>query len=477
MALPDATRFYINGQWITPEGAHLADLIDPSTEEAIGKVALGTPDDADRAVQAARAAFEGFSAWPVAQRVELLEAINAKLIERNDDIAAAISAEMGAPQRLSKAAQAPSGTQHFTEVIKVLKEFPFEERLGTTTVRHEPIGVCALITPWNWPINQTATKVAPALAAGCTMVLKPSELAPLDAVILTEIIDEAGAPAGVFNLVHGDGLGVGQPLSMHPEVDMVSFTGSVRAGVAISESAAPSVKRVALELGGKSANIILPDADLQAAIRHGVTMMMVNTGQSCNAPSRILVPRDKLDEVCDIAEAVASGMSVGAPESGASIGPIANRGQFGRVLNYIEMTMEEGARLVSGGAGRPTGQDKGYFVQPTVFRDVTPDMTIAREEVFGPVLAIMAYDDIDEAVAIANDSDYGLSGYVWGADLDAANAVASRLRTGMVHVNGAGLDAAAPFGGYKMSGNGREWGRYGLEEFLEVKSVYGARSV
>ena len=473
MTLPDATKFYINGHWIEPSSARRSEVINPSTEEAIGTVAFGNEEDVGRATEAAKAAFPIFSAWSVPERVALLERINAGLIARNDEIAHFISMEMGAPQALSRAAQAPSGAQHFSEVIRVLKGFNFEESLGTTMLRYEPVGVCALITPWNWPMNQIATKVAPALAAGCTMVLKPSELAPLNAVILAEIIHDAGAPAGVFNLIHGDGEGVGSPLTAHPDVDMVSFTGSTRAGVAISKNAAPTIKRVALELGGKSANIILPDANFDEAIPSGVRGMMLNSGQSCNAPSRMLVPESRYEEAVSLAVAAAKTLKTGTPESGAQIGPIANKAQYDRVVALIEKSIQEGAELLTGGSGKPSGVDAGYFVEATVFGGVTPDMTIGWEEVFGPVLSIMRYREVDEAVEIANDSEYGLSGYVWGADRDSAYAVAARLRTGMVHLNGAGLDSTAPFGGYKKSGNGREWGSHGFKEFLEVKSVYG----
>ena len=474
MSLPDATKFYIDGAWVAPLGKGRGAVINPATEEKIADVALGNADDVNLAVSAAKKAFVSFSQTSVKERIELLESIDEQLVKRNDEIAEAISAEMGAPHSLAVGAQAPSGTQHFAEVIRVLSAFKFEDPLGSTMLHYEPIGVCALITPWNWPMNQIATKVAPALAAGCAMVLKPSELAPLDAIILAEIIHEAGAPAGVFNLVHGDGAGVGAPLTSHPDIDLVSFTGSTRAGVAISQNAAPTVKRVALELGGKSANVILPGADLSAAIPAGVSAMMLNSGQSCNAPSRMLVPEDRYEEVASIAADAAKKISVGPPDSEAEIGPIANRNQFEKVISLIETGVKEGAELLSGGPARPDGLERGYFVQPTVFGRVTPDMTIAREEIFGPVLTIMTYKDVDEAIEIANASEYGLSGYVWGADRDEAHDVAKKLRTGMVHLNGAGLDSAAPFGGYKMSGNGREWGRFGLMEFLEVKSVYGA---
>ena len=470
-ALPDATRHYINGQWVASRGTGRKAIVNPSNRAVIGEVALGDAADVEAAVEAAVAAFDAWSQTSVAERVAVLRRITDGMIARNDEMAAAISAEMGAPRGLSRGAQAPSGPQHFEEIIKVLETYHFEEKLGTTLLRREPIGVCALITPWNWPLNQIAVKVAPALAAGCTMVLKPSELSPLDAVIFAEICHEAGLPAGVFNLLQGDGVGVGAPLTSHPKVDMVSFTGSTRAGIAISESAAKTIKRVSLELGGKSANIILDDADLAKAIPASVRGCMGNTGQSCNAPTRLLVPAALYDRAVELAVATAQKLKVGAGDSEADLGPLANEPQYNRVVAMISAAEQEGATLLTGGATPPAGTD-GFFVSPTIFGDVTPGMTIARDEVFGPVLAILRYDSVDEAVSIANDSVYGLSGYVWGS-ADRAGAVARRLRTGMVHVNGASLDSAAPFGGFKMSGNGREWGVFGLEEFLEVKSVYG----
>ena len=380
---------------------------------------------------------------------------------------------MGAPLSLAREAQAPSGPQHFGEIIRILREYDFDKAMGSTLLRREPVGVCALITPWNWPMNQIATKVAPALAAGCTMVLKPSELAPLDAVILAEIIDEVGVPPGVFNLVHGDGPGVGARLAEHPDIDMVSFTGSTRAGVAIGEAASRSIKRVALELGGKSANIILDDADFDIAIPQGVRAIMLNSGQSCNAPTRMLVPRARYDEACHLAAETARGLTVGAPGSGADLGPVANGPQYERVIAMIEKGIDEGAVLLAGGTERPEHLARGFFVMPTVFGGVAPAMTVAREEIFGPVLVVIPFEDDADAIRLANDTEYGLSGYVWSSDRERALAVAGVLRTGMVHLNGASLDTAAPFGGYGKSGNGREWGIFGLEEFLEVKSIYG----
>jgi aldehyde dehydrogenase (NAD+) len=471
-------NFYIDGAWVAPATPRTHDVINPATEEPFARISLGSAADVDRAVAAARRAFVSFSETSVAYRVELLEAILAIYQRRAGEIASAISAEMGAPLWLANAAQAPSGMAHFASTLAALKTYAFEELRGTTLIRREPIGVCGFITPWNWPINQIACKVAPALAAGCTMVLKPSETAPLDALILAEILHEAGVPAGVFNLVNGDGPGVGQALSTHPGIDMMSFTGSTRAGVLVSKAAADTVKRVALELGGKSANIVLPDANLQKAVQSGVMSMMTNTGQSCNAPSRMLVARSQHAEVVEIARATASAVKVGDPataERGA-IGPVSNALQFSKVQALIAKGIEEGATLVAGGVGRPEGFNRGYFVRPTVFADVHNEMTIAREEIFGPVLTILPYEDEEDAVRIANDTVYGLSGYVQSGDPARAAAVAKRLRTGMVHLNGAGPDFTAPFGGYKQSGNGREWGLFGLEEFLEVKAVLGVKA-
>jgi aldehyde dehydrogenase (NAD+) len=469
----DTRHFYIDGQWVAPNGTDSAEIINPATEEQVGSVALGNVDDADAAIAAAKAAFEPWSRTSREERLAYLRKISAALIERNDEIANAISLEMGAPSGLARRAQAPSGRQHFEEIIRVLETFAFEEVQGSTLLRHEPVGVCVLITPWNWPMNQIAAKVAPALAAGCTMVLKPSELAPLDAVILAEIIDKAGLPKGVFNLVHGTGPVIGDVLTRHLDVDMVSFTGSTRAGIAISINASPTVKRVALELGGKSANIILPDADLEMSVSTSVRSCMQNSGQSCNAPTRLLVHRSQLAYVNQLAIQAASSLTVDLPANNPDLGPIANRAQYHRVIAMIDQAVSEGSELITGGVDRPEDLAGGFFVRPTIFSNVTADMMIAREEVFGPVLVIIPYNNIQEAIQIANASQYGLSSYVWGADEQSCKAVAAILRTGMVHINGAPLDTAAPFGGYKMSGNGREWGIYGLREFLEVKSVYG----
>ena len=451
----DMLQFYIDGEWVDPATPNPFDVVNPATEEVCGRISLGSPADVDRAVAAAKRAFATYSQTTREERIALLEAILAEFARRYDDVAEAIMEEMGAPWGLARGAQAGSGTQHLKAALRALKDFEFEERSRTTLIVREPIGVCGLITPWNWPVNQVAVKVAPALAAGCTMVLKPSEIAPFDAMIFAEVLAAAGVPAGVFNLVNGDGPGVGTALSSHPDVDMVSFTGSTRAGVLVAQNAAPTVKRVAQELGGKSANILLDDADFETAVRGGTEEVFDNTGQSCNAPTRMLVPRERMDEAAAIAAKVA-----GDPRDEATeIGPLVSEVQWNKVQALIQQGIDEGARLVAGGTGKPEGLDKGYFVRPTVFADVDNGMTIAREEIFGPVLA--------------NDTPYGLSGCVSSASLDRARRVAARMRSGMVHINGAHLDSMAPFGGYKHSGNGREWGPFGIEEFLEVKSIYG----
>ncbi|MBS0354692.1 MAG: aldehyde dehydrogenase family protein [Proteobacteria bacterium] len=468
-------QFYIGGRWVEALGTARLDVINPATEAVAGNIAIGSTADAEAAVAAARAAFPAFAATSREERLDLLARICAAYKKRYDDMARAICEEMGAPLKaLAGSAQAGSGLAHFKTALAVLKDFPFEKAQGTTRILREPIGVCALITPWNWPANQMACKIAPALAAGCTMVLKPSELAPFSAIVMAEILHEAGVPAGVFNLVNGDGAGVGNALTTHPEVDMVSFTGSTRAGKQVMRNAADSVKKVALELGGKSANILLDDVDFPKSVRHGVLSLMTNSGQNCNAPSRMLVPESRLDEVEAIAAASLARVVVGDPLNEATtMGPLANRAQFERVQAFIAQGIAEGAKLVAGGPGRPDGIGRGYFVRPAVFSRVRPDMAIAREEIFGPVLSILAYADEADAIRIANDTPYGLSGYVSSADPVRARAVARQLRTGNVHLNGAPVDLAAPFGGYKQSGLGREWGAYGLEEFLEVKAVIG----
>ena len=470
-------QFYIDGQWVDPVTPSTLDVINPATEEVCGHISLGSRADVDLAVAAAKRAFESFSQTTREERVVLLQAILDEFAKRHDEIAEAIMDEMGAPWGLARNAQAASGPQHLKAALKALKTFEFSESHGTTRIVKEPIGVCGLITPWNWPMNQIAVKVAPALAAGCTMVLKPSEIAPFDAIIFAEVLHAAGVPAGVFNLVNGDGPGVGTALSQHPDVDMMSFTGSTRAGVAVAQNSAPTVKRVAQELGGKSANILLDDADFEQAVRSGATECFDNTGQSCNAPTRMLVPADRVDEAAAIAADVAQKTIVGNPrDDGVEVGPLVSELQWNKVQDLIQKGIDEGATLAAGGTGRPEGLERGYFVRPTVFANVSSKMTIAREEIFGPVLSIIAFRDDDDAVRIANDTPYGLSGYVSSANLDRARSIAARLRTGMVHINGAHLDAMAPFGGYKQSGNGREWGPHGVEEFLEVKSIYGFES-
>jgi len=467
-------KFYIDGQWVDPVSPRTEDVINPATEEAFARVSLGSKADVDKAVAAARRAFETFSQTTKEERLALLQKIVEVYQKRYGDIVEAISREMGAPLGLSKNAQAAMGVAHLTTAMKVLKDFEFQKVQGTTAVVYEPVGVVGMITPWNWPINQIACKVAPALAAGCTMVLKPSEVAPINAVLFAEVLHEAGVPKGVFNLVNGDGPTVGEAMSNHPGIDMMSFTGSTRAGIAVAKSAANTVKRVAQELGGKSANIILDDADLKKAVVGGVMNMFSNTGQSCNAPSRMFVPRAKQDEAAAIAKATAEKVKVGDPfAEGTTMGPVVNETQFNKIQGLIQKGIDEGARLVCGGVGRPDGMNRGYFVKPTVFADVTNDMTIAREEIFGPVLAMLPYDSEEEAIRQANDTVYGLSGYVQSGSIEHARKVAARLRTGNVHLNGAGVDLGAPFGGYKQSGTGREWGEFGFEEFLEVKAVMG----
>ena len=471
--MTDYLKFYINGKWVDPTTPKTEDVINPATEEAIAKISMGSADDVNKAVAAAKAAFPSYSTTSKKERIELLEAIIEAYKKRYPEIAAAITSEMGAPNGLSINAQAAMGVAHFATNLELLKNYEFETDKGTSRIVREPVGVCGFITPWNWPINQIACKVAPALAVGCTMVLKPSEVAPINAYLFAEVLDEAGVPAGVFNLVNGDGPSVGAPLSAHPDVDMMSFTGSTRAGILVSKAAADTVKRVALELGGKSANIVLDDADFNKAVAGSVIGMMSNSGQSCNAPSRMLVPAKRQAEAVAIAKAAAESIKVGDPTAeGINMGPVVSEVQFNKIQGLIQKGIEEGATLVTGGTGRPEGLNKGYYVRPTIFADVTNDMTIAREEIFGPVLTILPYKDEEDAVSIANDTVYGLSGYVQG-EPEHARKVAARLRTGNVHLNLAGPDLNAPFGGYKQSGNGREWGEFGFEEFLEVKAVLG----
>ncbi len=471
--MTDYLKFYINGKWVDPTTPKTLDVINPATEEPVAKISMGSADDVNKAVAAAKAAFPKFSTTSKKERIELLEAIIETYKKRYPEIAAAITSEMGAPSGLSMQAQAAMGVAHLATNLELLKNYEFETDKGTSRIVREPVGVCGFITPWNWPINQITCKVAPALAVGCTMVLKPSEVAPINAYLFAEVLHEAGVPAGVFNLINGDGPSVGAPLSAHPDVDMMSFTGSTRAGILVSKAAADTVKRVALELGGKSANIVLDSADFKKAVAGSVMGMMSNSGQSCNAPSRMLVPAKRQAEAVAIAKAAAESIKVGDPTAeGINMGPVVSDVQFNKIQGLIQKGIEEGATLVTGGTGRPEGLNKGYYVRPTIFSDVTNDMTIAREEIFGPVLTILPYKDEEDAVAIANDTVYGLSGYVQGEPGE-ARKVAARLRTGNVHINLAGPDLNAPFGGYKQSGNGREWGEFGFEEFLEVKAVLG----
>lgn len=471
------TKFYINGGWVDPDQPNSFDVINPANEDVCAHIALGNAADVDRAVAAAKTAFAMTSHSTRAQRMDWLQALIEAYQNNYSDIADAISMEMGAPTQLAVDAQAASGIGHIMQALEVLKSFDFEEDLGPSRVFKEPIGVCGMITPWNWPMNQITCKVAPALAVGCTMVLKPSEVAPLSGYIFSKVVHEAGIPAGIYNMVNGDGPGVGTALSVHPDVDMMSFTGSTRAGTLVAQNAAPSVKRVTQELGGKSPNIILADADLEAAVTRGVMHMYNNTGQSCNAPSRMLVPAELLAEAEAIAAAVSEAVVVGDPlAEGTTMGPVVSEVQFNKIQGLIEKGVEEGAKLVTGGPGRPEGLEKGYFVRPTVFSEANNEMTIAREEIFGPVLTMIPYTSEDEAIAIANDTEYGLAGYVQGGDLDHARKVASKIRAGNVHLNGASAGIDVPFGGYKKSGNGREWGAHGFTDYLEIKAVSGYES-
>lgn len=472
------TDFYIAGKWTAPVQHREMEVLNPADEQPFAVISLGSAADVDAAVSAARAAFEGWSHVGRDVRLAAIERLSEVYAKRMPDMAKAISSEMGAPMTLATEAQSSAGLGHIQSFIRTLKTFEFERVLDQWNagemIVYEPVGVCGLITPWNWPMSQVTLKVVPALAAGCAVVLKPSEIAPLSSMLFAEIIDEAGFPDGVFNLVNGDGPTVGEAMSRHPGIDMMSFTGSTRVGIAVSRSAAGSVKRVSLELGGKSPNIVFADSDLAAAVRRGVLHCFENTGQSCNSPSRMLVERSVYDRAIDIAAEAARGCKVGNPaEDGDHMGPLASQAQFAKVQGMIGIGISEGARLVAGGLGRPDGFDSGYYVRPTVFADVTNDMTIAREEVFGPVLAMIPFDKEEEAIAIANDTPYGLSAYVQSGDQSRAQRVVRRLRAGMVHINGASRPYGSPFGGYKQSGNGREGGKWGLEDFLEVKAVSG----
>ncbi|GAB2851522.1 aldehyde dehydrogenase family protein [Actinocorallia aurea] len=465
-------KFYIDGQWVEPASATTFEVINPATEEVAGKVAAGNAADVDRAVAAAKAAFPAWSATSVAERVAILQRVLVIYGERSAELGAALTEEMGAPAYLANGFQVQLGAGHLVKAIELLEGFAFEEPRGSSIVVKEPIGVCGLITPWNWPLNQIAVKVFPALATGCTVVLKPSERSPFNAQIFAEVLHAAGVPAGVFNLVQGDGLGVGVPLSAHPDVDMVSFTGSTRAGVEIARNAAPTVKRVTQELGGKGPNLILDDGSFAANVAAGVGAMMGNSGQTCSAPSRMLVPAARMGEAIEIARETAAGVTVGDPNGEFALGPVVAGSQWDRIQALIQKGIDEGATLVAGGTGRPDGLERGFYVKPTVFADVTSEMTIAREEIFGPVLVILGYRDLDEAVEIANDTEYGLAAYVNGEDLATARSLARRIRAGWVNIND-GFDFGCPFGGYKKSGNGREWGDFGFQEYLEVKGIVG----
>jgi aldehyde dehydrogenase (NAD+) len=473
-------QFYINGKWVEPNEKKLMDVVNPSNEQVCAQIAIGNSIDVDHAVIAACNAFKTFGYSSVNDRKEIMQSIITAYKNRYNDIANAISEEMGAPTQLAVKAQAGAGLGHLKAAAALLENFSFKEQpnseknASSSLIVKEPIGVCGLITPWNWPINQIACKVAPAIAVGCTVILKPSEIAPLSAIIFAEVMDQAGLPAGVFNLVNGDGVGVGTALSEHPLVDMMSFTGSTRAGALVAKNAAPTIKRVAQELGGKSANIIMPDADFERAVKQGAYSVFNNSGQSCNAPTRMLVPRDKMAQAEEVVTAVAAKVVVGEANSETTtMGPVVSELQYNKIRHLIEKGIEEKAKLVCGGLERPSGLEQGYFIKPTVFSEVTNDMSIAREEIFGPVFTIMPYDSIDEAIEIANDTPYGLAGYVQGKDPEMLSYVASRIRAGNININGQSGDINTPFGGFKQSGNGREWGEHGFNDFLEIKAISG----
>ena len=469
----DYLKFYIGGEWVDPASPKTLDVTDPATEAVCGRISIGSAADVDRAVAAAQKAFPAWSVTTREERLAVLENIVAEFQKRVIDLATAITEEMGAPKWLSEGVQAAIGVKHFETAIGVLKTFQFEEDRGTSHIVKEPVGICGFITPWNWPIHQICAKVAPALATGCCVILKPSEIAPFSGQIFAEILEAAGVPAGVFNLVQGEGPTVGAALAAHPGIDMVSITGSTRAGIEVARAAAATVKRVHQELGGKSPNIVLDDADMVPAITGSINAIMQNSGQSCRAPTRLLAPKGRVDEICKIAKDVAETWEPGDPKGNSRMGPVVSETQWNKVQRLIDSGLKDGAKLVTGGPGRPEGLDKGYYVRPTVFRDVTNDMEIAREEIFGPVLVILSYDSEDEAIRIGNDTEYGLAGYVHSKDLDHAKRVAAKIRAGYVSLNNAGLDLNVPFGGYKRSGNGREFTDYAFDEFLEVKSILG----
>ena len=469
--MKDKLDFYINGQWVQSESSEKIEVENPATEEVIGHVAAGTKGDIDKAVQAAAEAFKTFAFTSKEERINLLKKIITEYENRSEDFINTISEEMGAPIWLSKAAQVTTGLRNFQETLEALEKYEFEKQEGTFMVIKEPIGVIGMITPWNWPMNQITTKVSAAIATGCTMILKPSEISPYCAMLLAEVFDAAGVPAGVFNVVNGYGPTVGAALSEHPQVDMMSFTGSTKAGIAVAQASAVTVKRVQQELGGKSANIILDDVeDIEKAVKGGAGHCFLNSGQSCNAPTRMLVSSKNYDKAVEVAVATANATSVGDPNGEFRMGPIANKAQYEKVLRMIKVGIDEGATLVAGGVEKPEGCERGYFVQPTVFANVTNDMTIAREEIFGPVLSIIKYETEEEAIAIANDTEYGLAGYVQG-ELSHAQNVAKKIRAGQITINGGARGNAAPFGGYKTSGNGREHGVHGIDECLETKAV------
>ena len=469
-------KSYIDGRWVLPvSGQGRMDVINPATEGTVAEIAICEADDVDLAVMAARRAFADFGLTSYAERKVLVQKLIAIFERRYDEMVAAITTEMGAPFDLSHSSQAACGPGHLDATLQAADALDWERKMGSSAnLILEPVGVCVLITPWNWPINQLAAKIGPALTAGCTIVLKPSEVSPLSAQLFAEFIDEAGFPAGVFNMVHGTGASVGNALTSHPEVDMVSFTGSTKAGIMVAKSAADTVKRVSQELGGKSPNIIFADSDLEAAVERGVRHCFNNSGQSCNAPTRMLVEASVYERVALIAAKVAATVTLGDPmQPGPHLGPVVSKVQFDKIQHLIQVGIDEGARVVAGGVGKPSGFERGYYVKPTIFADVTNQMTIAREEVFGPVLCLIPFADVDEAIAIANDTPYGLAAYVQCADKDKARYVARRIRAGSVHLNGAGQDYCSPFGGFKQSGNGREWGEFGLHDFIEYKSVNG----
>ena len=466
-------QFYIDGQWVDPVEPKTLDVINPATEEVAGKISLGGAADVDKAVKAAKKAFVTWSQTTREERLDVLNRILAEYQKRFGDLATAVTEEMGAPSSLAQRAQVPIGMGHLGTAAAVLKDFKFEEDRGPTMIVKEPIGVCGFITPWNWPLNQIVCKVAPAIATGCTMVLKPSEVAPFTGHIFAEIMHAAGVPAGVFNLVQGDGAGVGAPLSSHPDVDLISFTGSTRAGIEVAKNAAPTVKRVAQELGGKSPNIVLDDEVLGKSVAAGVASIMTNSGQSCNAPTRMLVPAARMEEAIAVAGAAASQITVGDPNGNSLLGPVVSEVQFNKIQKLIQSGIDEGATLVAGGVGRPEGLDKGYYVKPTVFANVTPEMTISKEEIFGPVLSILGYETLDQAVEIGNDTEYGLAAGVWTRDISRAHRVARRLRAGSVWVNyWDGGDMTAPFGGYKQSGNGRDKSLHAFDKYTEIKATW-----